>query len=169
MKTLIASLAEYARFFKTPAHFFRIDTNGLLKKVLADLAPEIAACGAKVEIRGSSVIKAEPQQMEYAVRCLILNAFKFAKPGAAPAVTIESRAAGPVTEILVSDEGIGFAPDSAETVFEPFRTLHPKDQYEGTGIGLSIVRRIVQNHGGGITASAAPGKGATFMITLPND
>ena len=74
---------------------------------------------------------------------------------------------GPWVEILVKDNGIGFDEKYLDRIFQPFQRLHGRSQYEGTGMGLAICRKIVERHGGTITAKSAPGKGPTFIVTLP--
>ena len=106
---------------------------------------------------------------------LIVNALKFR--GAAPPVirigaTARQQSDLPATaragwQIIVADNGIGFDAKYAERIFQPFERLHGRDVYEGTGIGLALCRRIVQRHGGTITADATPGAGACFTIHLP--
>jgi signal transduction histidine kinase len=116
---------------------------------------------------------------------LITNALKFSKPDATPEINISSSVIN-ADEILsfdfpeeskhssynlieVSDNGIGFKQEYADTIFKMFQRLHGKTEYEGTGIGLAIVRKVVENHKGFIEAESEPGEGATFKIYLPID
>ena len=124
---------------------------------------------------------ADPVQIRQLFQNLIGNALKFNKPGEAPLIRVRASngngrsrskkrdAAVPVGEyeITVKDNGIGFEPEHGEQIFEIFKRLHGRSEYEGTGIGLAICRRIVERHGGTVAVDAKPGKGATFYIRLP--
>ena len=111
---------------------------------------------------------------------LIGNALKFHRSGEAPLVEVraetfkERRRAGSgkpakneLSRIMVADNGIGFDEEHLERIFMPFQRLHGRNVYEGTGMGLAICRKVVERHGGQITAKSAPGQGATFTVTLP--
>ena len=98
---------------------------------------------------------------------LIGNALKFQKPEQAPKITIASDQAGSNHVISVRDNGIGFDPQFAEKIFTVFQRLHGRAEYEGSGIGLAITRKIVERHGGQIQAQSSPGMGAEFIISLP--
>ena len=111
---------------------------------------------------------------------LIANALKFHRPDEPPVVKIEARYVLPREQrqsrkslaeekcrITIEDNGIGFDQQYAERIFGIFQRLHPRDVYEGTGIGLAICRRIVEYHGGQISAQGTPGKGSTFEVLLP--
>jgi signal transduction histidine kinase len=109
---------------------------------------------------------------------LLANALKFSSKGGAPRVRIFSRngceascepggSRNGCLEVLVEDNGIGFDEKHADRIFAPFQRLHGRGEYEGTGMGLAICKRIVERHGGTITAQSAPGKGATFVIVFP--
>src|SRR6202021_2518034 len=102
---------------------------------------------------------------------LLGNALKFHKPGVPPLVTVRSRPVEltglPAVEISIQDNGIGFDEKYLDRIFTIFQRLHGRSEYEGTGIGLAICRKIAQRHGGDITATSAPGKGAKFVVSLP--
>ena len=120
-----------------------------------------------------------PFQFRQALQNLISNSIKYSKPGEAPHIKISSkelttknnsrelRPNHKYVVITISDEGIGFEPQYAEKIFELFQRLHTKEEYPGTGIGLAIVKKIIQNHKGVIKAKGFPGKGATFEIYIP--
>src|SRR5205823_4856064 len=99
------------------------------------------------------------------------NGLKFHRPGVPPVVRVAGRVvpgpAGPVCELTVADDGIGFDEKYLGRIFEVFQRLHGHHEYEGTGIGLAICKRIAERHGGTITARSRPGAGATFVVTLP--
>ena len=100
---------------------------------------------------------------------LIANALKFHKPGEAPVIriTAEDSRAQDDCHLVIQDNGIGFDPKYAEKIFNIFQRLHGQGQYPGTGIGLAICRKVVERHGGRITAEGVEGQGAAFRVTLP--
>ena len=98
---------------------------------------------------------------------LLANALKFQPPGQPPVITVTSRSSGDFWEFCVADNGIGLDPDEAQQVFEIFRRLHTADEYPGSGIGLSICKKIVETHGGHIWVESVAGEGARFLFTLP--
>lgn len=122
------------------------------------------------------MIDADPLQMRQLLQNLIGNGLKFHRPGEVPIIEVhgqflaDSRTAGYDSaryQILVEDNGIGFDEKYIERIFQPFQRLHGRGDYEGTGIGLTICHRIVERHGGQISAKSQPGHGSTFIITLP--
>jgi signal transduction histidine kinase len=98
---------------------------------------------------------------------LLSNALKYTRSGSAPVVTIGCRQEGSQYHIDVTDNGIGFAQEHAEQIFSIFKRLHRKNEYGGTGIGLAMCKKIVENHHGQIFARSQPGQGATFHLVLP--
>ena len=113
--------------------------------------------------------------MRQLLQNLIGNALKFHKPDMAPVIRIDSRRTGEIDangadlwQISVADNGIGFEEKYLDRIFKIFQRLHERHLYEGAGMGLAICRRIVERHGGTITARSTPGEGATFIITIPS-
>ena len=133
-----------------------------------------------MEVGELPVIEADRSQMYQLLQNLIGNALKFHKEGEPPIVKVygrmleerrdnlngNSRASSRV-QIVVEDNGIGFDEEYLEQIFAPFQRLHGRDAYEGTGMGLAICRRVVERHGGEITAESACGLGTAFIVTLP--
>ena len=120
------------------------------------------------------VLEADPVQMRQLMQNLVGNAVKYVEPGTEPLVKIWAEPAevagdGTVNTYAfhVKDNGIGFKEEYAERIFGVFTRLHGKDEYAGSGVGLSICRKIVERHRGSISARSAPGEGATFTVTLP--
>jgi signal transduction histidine kinase len=139
--------------------------------VLDDLAAPIAASGARIDARGLPTIDADPVQMRQLLQNLVSNALKYRHPQRVPQVRVEAAAVdapgGPRIALRVVDNGIGFDDAHRERIFAPFQRLHARTEYEGTGIGLAIVRRIAERHGGTVEARGRPGEGATFTVVLP--
>jgi signal transduction histidine kinase len=137
-------------------------------EVLSDLEVRIKKTGGEVKVRELPAIKADPTQMRLLFQNLIGNALKFHKENEKPVVKVLSAAGDGKLQIIVEDNGIGFEEKYVDKIFAPFQRLHGKSsQYEGTGMGLAICKKIVERHGGTITAKSTPGAGSTFVITLP--
>jgi len=112
---------------------------------------------------------ADAAQLEQVFVKLIGNAIKYHRPEVPPAITVSAERQGDWWEFSVADNGIGIEADYFDLIFEMFRRLHTKDEYEGTWIGLAIVKKIVERHGGTIRVESAPGEGSTFFFTLPDE
>jgi len=142
------------------------------KGVLGDLEVRIEKSGAKIEVGDLPVIEADPMQMHQLLLNLMGNALKFQPRGAQPVVKIRSRSFNALSgeqlcEITVQDNGIGFEEKYLEKMFAVFQRLHGRSEYEGTGVGLAVCRRITDRHHGTITAKSQLGQGAVFLVTLP--
>lgn len=176
MQTLINDLLAYSRVTTRAQPFLNVDLNQVLAQVVSDLEVRIQQSNAKVEWSELPTLKMEPTQAHQLFQNLVSNALKFRKEGEAPHVRISARVVddafepgGGSYEILVEDNGIGFDEKYLNRIFTIFQRLHGRHEYEGTGIGLSICRKIVDRHGGSITARSRPGEGATFVVTLPRN
>ncbi len=171
MQTLISDLLAFSRVTTKAQPFAPTDLNQVTKGVLSDLEVRIEKSGGRVEVGHLPTIEADATQMRQMLQNLIANALKFHKPGMPPVVKVYLQTPEiPRTsqiKIVVADNGIGFAEKYLDRIFAPFQRLHPRGEYEGTGIGLAVVRKIVERHGGSVTARSAPGEGATFIVTLP--
>jgi len=149
-----------------------VDLGDVVRTVVSDLEMRIHDANGRVEIGALPAIFGDRGQMAQLFQNLIGNGLKFRKPGEIPVVKIESKeetlasgAAG--WQIAVEDNGIGFDEKHRDRIFQIFQRLHGRSEYEGTGIGLAICRKIVDRHNGVITAHSSPGAGARFVITLP--
>lgn len=171
MQRRIDDVLKLARISRKAPSVSLVDLNAVLSRVLDDLSELIERAGAQVDADILPPIQANAAQMELVLQNLLVNALKFRRPDVAPRIRIgcelPSSDPTPVLRLVVSDNGVGFPPDKADRLFRPFERLHARDQFDGTGIGLSIVRRIVELHGGQVRASSAPGEGASFEVTLP--
>jgi len=172
MRTLINDLLAFSRVIRSSEPFVPVDLGVVTKEVLGDLEVRIEKSGAKVEFENLPTLDADPMQMRQLMLNLLSNALKFQPAGAMPHIKITSSTFTPLSqetqcEIRVQDNGIGFDEKYMDKVFAVFQRLHGRTEYEGTGVGLAVCRRIVDRHHGNITAKSQPGKGATFIITLP--
>jgi PAS domain S-box-containing protein len=177
MQTLINSVLSLARVSPRAEAWREIDLGTVVSEVLADLEETLARTGGRVDVGPLPSLPADPTEMRQLFQNLIVNALKF-RGEAPPVIRIiatardQGRAGLPAAvragwEIVVADNGIGFDRKYAERIFKPFERLHGRDVYDGTGIGLALCRRIVQRHGGTISADSAPGAGACFTIHMP--
>ena len=180
MQDLIDDLLELSRVTTKAQPFATVDLHEVAQEVISDLEARIDQIGGQVRVSGLPTVEADRPQMRQLLQNLIGNALKFHREKEAPVVRVygevlrkrqedpEGRAADSrVCQILVEDNGIGFDEEHLERIFVPFQRLHGRAAYEGTGMGLAICRKVVERHGGNITAKSVPGRGATFMVTLP--
>jgi PAS domain S-box-containing protein len=169
MQQLIQELLQYSRVGRQAAAPEPVDLDAVLAEVLADLEPRLRDTGAQVGAAPLGTVCADPTHMRQLLQNLLANALKFHRPGAPPEVRVETaqEEGGRRVRLSVADRGIGFEPAHAERIFLPFGRLHGRSEYEGTGMGLAICRRIAEAAGGGIEAHGEPGRGATFTVTLP--
>ncbi len=168
MQTLIDDLLTFSRVGTRAGAPVPVDLGITLRGVLSDLETRIRDTGAVVRSDALPTVKVDPVQARQLLQNLVGNALKFHREGEPPRVTVSAaRAEGGGAVLRVADEGIGFDPRYLDRIFKPFQRLHGRGVYEGTGIGLAICRKIAEQWGGAITAESAPGRGATFTVTLP--
>ncbi len=168
MRELIDSLLVYSRIGRSTEPYSRINLNELVKTVCTDLEIVIKEKSARIDYDNLPVIFGERVQMRQLFQNIISNALKFVKKGATPHVQIDSHKLNSRhAEICISDDGIGFEQKYVERIFLPFRRLHGREEYKGTGIGLAICKKIVERHGGVIHAESVVDKGTKFIFSLP--
>lgn len=167
MRTLIDDLLSFSRVTTQAKPFVQVDLNAVAQEALSDLEARTRDTNGHVEIGHLPTIDADPMQMRQLFQNLIGNGLKFHRPGVSPLITINGSNGGNTCHLTIADNGIGFDEKYLDRIFTVFQRLHGRNEFEGTGIGLAICRKIVERHGGGITASSAPGAGATFKVTLP--
>jgi len=180
MQTLINDLLTFSRVISASQPFMPVDLNAVAKGVLSDLEVRIEQTKAKVEVGDLPTIEGDPLQMRQLLQNLIGNALKFQPPNAQPLIRIQGRilkspfASTPEEdpyseqcELTIQDNGIGFDEKYLDKIFAVFQRLHGRNEYEGTGVGLAVCRRITDRHGGTINAKSKPGEGATFIVTVP--
>jgi PAS domain S-box-containing protein len=172
MRRLIDDLLAFSRVIRNSEPFSHVDLAVIAKEVLGDLEVRMEKTGAKVELGPLPTLEADPVQMRQLLQNLIGNSLKFQPPGATPVVKVHSRAfrsegGEEMFELRVEDNGIGFEEKYLEKIFAVFQRLHGRTEYEGTGVGLAVCRRITDRHRGTITAKSKLGQGATFIVVLP--
>lgn len=174
MQTLIDDLLAYSRVGTRTGMPVAVDLSAELATVLDDLDARVQEAGATVEAEPLPTIHADASQMRQLLQNLLANALKFRAAERPCRIRVAARPLGEPWEdaperweIRVEDNGIGFDPAYAERIFAPFQRLHSRNVYAGTGIGLAIVRRIVERHGGSIHAESRSGEGACFIVILP--
>jgi PAS domain S-box-containing protein len=167
MQILINDLLSFSRVSTRAQPFIEIDLNSLVQDVISDLEYQIDRTQGHVEIGNLPMIEADPTQMHQLLQNLINNALKFHQDGNYPKIQVSAQITGNKCQIYVKDNGIGFDMQYLDRIFKPFQRLHGRQEYEGSGMGLAICRRIVERHNGEITAVSTPEKGSTFIVTLP--
>ena len=169
MQVLIQDLLQLSRVGRGESAGFELKPlRQTVDAALKPLAGLIAQQRANIEVEPLPEVMADHTLLTLLFQNLIGNALKFQPPASAATVRVRAQAEGSDWHIAVSDNGIGIAPAQLEAIFAIFRRLHTQDEYEGTGIGLAIVRKIASHHGGRITAeSAGEGLGSTFHFWLP--
>jgi light-regulated signal transduction histidine kinase (bacteriophytochrome) len=182
MSILIRDLLAYSRLTVPVDVVVEQPLNAIVTDVLGVLDLPIRETGAVVDVADLGMVPADASQLGQVFQNLIGNALKFVKPGVPPRITVSRRNLRRADlprlfqsatthrhfcALRVTDNGIGFDAQQAERIFGTFQRLHGKNQYPGTGIGLAIVKRVVENHRGFVTAKSQPGEGATFTIYLP--
>ena len=179
MRQLIQDLLAYSRVGSRGRPFELTDPAHILETTLLNLKIAIDEANAKITLAPLPKIMADPVQLTQLFQNLLSNAIKFRKPDAPPSIHITAKSAPdaiparrtetetPFIQFSIHDNGIGFSPQDYQRIFVIFQRLHTRDKYPGTGIGLSICKRIVERHGGTIWVESEPAKGTTFHFTLP--
>jgi chemotaxis family two-component system sensor kinase Cph1 len=174
MQVLIDSLLTYARVTTKAQSFSQVDLNKVVKEALSNLELKLKETKGVVEVDSLPGVVGDKSQMTQLFQNLIGNALKFHREGDPPRVRIYSRMikgdevrASSAYEISIEDKGIGFDEKYLSRIFAPFERLHGRGEYEGAGMGLAICRKIVERHGGRITAKSTVGEGSTFIVILP--
>ena len=175
-QTLVHGLLQYSLVQTAARPFAPVDLDAVARDVLADLDARIQPAGARVSVEPLGQMEGDPVQLQQLLQNLIGNALKFSRPGVPPVIRVraprawegQAEAGGrrEVCHLTVEDNGIGIEERHRDRLFLMFQRINPQ-QYEGTGVGLAICRRIAQRHGGGITVQSQPGAGSTFVVTLP--
>jgi signal transduction histidine kinase len=171
MQRLILDILALSRITTQRQPFSTVSLNTIVSDVLADLEIRIEQTGATIHVRDLPTIEADPTQIRQLVQNLVGNALKFSRPDIPCVIEIFSESINIQGEkqirLFIKDNGIGIDEQFKDRIFEIFERLHTRMEYEGTGVGLAICRKIVERHNGSITLESIPGEGTTFMVTLP--
>jgi PAS domain S-box-containing protein len=182
MGSLIEDLLSFSQVSLRPRVFENVDMNLLIDFVLSDLDLEIEQKKAQIEVGELFTMKGHHRQLQQAFQNLLGNALKYSKPGVPPRVNISCNIKDgadidlPLSAeernkrfyiIEIADNGIGFEAKDADRIFNVFTRLHGNSEYLGTGVGLSIVRKVIENHQGYVTAQSHPGEGSVFKVFFP--
>ncbi|MFH1216915.1 MAG: ATP-binding protein [Pseudomonadota bacterium] len=173
MQSLIDGLLQYSRLTTQANEFTVVNLTDVVREVIADLEVRIDQLRAEIKIGDLGIVEADPLQMRQLFQNLVSNALKYSSGLEPPFIEVfpvdsaERISRGGICQIVVKDNGIGFDSCFQEQIFGLFQRLHGRDQYNGTGIGLAICKKIVERHGGEISARSIAGKGAEFVVTLP--
>ena len=169
MSRLIQALLSFARVTTKGTAFTDVPLDDVLAHVLTDLDVRLSDTDGRVVVEGGPlpVVHADRVQMQQLLQNLLGNALKFHRPGVPPVVTLSGTSNGATATLVVQDNDIGIDAKYADRIFAPFQRLHSREAYEGTGMGLAIVRRIVDRHHGTVALDSTPGEGSRFTITLP--
>jgi light-regulated signal transduction histidine kinase (bacteriophytochrome) len=165
MKVLINDLLEYSRIGRKK-QTAQIDLNLTVREVLADLNKAITDAEAEIKVGELPVINAYPTEMKQIFQNLIINAIKFRKKEVAPKIEIAAERQNGSWKFMVRDNGIGIDTQHADRIFVIFQRLHTRNEYEGSGIGLSNCKKIAELHKGKIWVDSAPGEGSSFFFTI---
>jgi len=168
MQGLITDLLAYSRISSQGNEAEPTSADDVVCEAIELLQMRIEETGATIVTRDPlPIVMADPGQLRQVFQNLIGNAIKFRKPDEPPRIQITAEKHGTMWQFAVSDNGIGIEPEYLDRIFMIFQRLHGRDSYPGTGIGLTIVKRIVERHGGKIWVASEPGEGSTFYFTLP--
>ena len=168
MQALIIDLLDYSRVNTRGLPLQQLQLDQLLDEVLQDLETSLEQSHALIQREPLPQVLGDASQLRRVLQNLLSNALKFQKPGQSPQIRIYAEhSTGPCWTLCIADNGIGFDEKYLDRIFNPFQRLHGREAYAGTGIGLAIVKKIVERHGARITASSIPGTGSIFRITFP--
>ena len=174
MRLLIDDLLNFSRISHSSKQKDEVDLNAILSGVQEDLELDIAQSETQISVTTLPTVKGNARQLQQLFQNLVSNAIKYSKANVPPRISIENL---PLVEmdghkffvLEVTDNGIGFDQKHSEMIFELFSRLHSKNQYSGTGVGLAIVKKVAENHGGKVEVRSLAGQGSTFRLYLPVD
>lgn len=166
-QALISDILAYSSIDRDTKQSERVDLNEITKSICQDLKVALEDTGATIECDLLPVVAGNKAQLFQLMQNLISNGLKYQREGVTPAIRIAVRRKETMWEISISDNGIGIAEKHLKSIFEVFKRLHLREKYPGTGIGLSICRKVVDRHHGTIWVESKEGKGSTFFFTIP--
>ncbi|MFC3121711.1 response regulator [Agaribacter flavus] len=167
MQQLVKDLLEYARLGNQAETFSAIDLNKMAESVMENLSTSIEAAGASVEWDNLPIVNADPSSICSVFQNLVGNAIKYRKSEVNPIIKVKVKSEAEQWVFAVIDNGIGMKQQYCEKIFEPFKRLHRKEEYSGTGMGLAICRKTIEQMDGKIWAISELEKGSRFYFSLP--
>jgi light-regulated signal transduction histidine kinase (bacteriophytochrome) len=181
MRTLIDNLLDYSNTSLGGFSFQPVNLAELVRGVVDDMEASIIETSAGITVEATGNVYGDERQLRQLIQNLLSNALKYRRKDIKPKIHIQAAVQSGINApehlhipagamyhaITVSDNGIGFEPEYADTIFKLFQRLHGKNTYEGTGVGLALVQKVVENHGGFIWADGRPGEGSVFTVLLP--
>jgi PAS domain S-box-containing protein len=169
LSLLVSSLLQFSRLSSGSTHQLPIDLNEVVWSALSNLEVEVKDSAAMIDVGRLPMVTADRALIECVFQNLIGNALKYRHADRPPNIHVSAATQDGVVEVSVRDDGIGFDNKYASVIFEPLRRLHGKSSYPGAGLGLAVVKSIVERHGWTIAASAEKNRGATFTIRMAAD
>jgi PAS domain S-box-containing protein len=171
MAEMVDDLLDYSRLNEPSAYKHNVNCNDIIKYVEKNLSESIRVSNAKIICPEKLPIldKANPVRLTRLFQNLVSNSIKYRRPNIAPEIVITFEEKKKVWKFIVSDNGIGISEKYFERIFYPFKRLHTREEYSGSGLGLSACKKIVENFGGKISVSSIEGKGSAFSFTHPKD
>jgi PAS domain S-box-containing protein len=166
MRQIILDLLEFSRVGRFDGKMETVDTNKVVEEVVSLFRNQIEETGAVVHFKDLPVVQTFQSPFRQVIQNLISNALKYQKPDQKAVVNISAKKVESQWQFAISDNGIGIEPEYYDRIFAIFQRLHNKDEYSGTGIGLAIVKKIIEVMGGQIWIESKPGEGSTFFFTL---
>jgi len=166
MSALIADLLTFSRTAREPIDKHHIDTGALVAGCLAEFRDEVRQRSVEVSLGTLPDCRGDPALLRQVFLNLLSNAFKYTRRSIRPRIEVGGERSGDETVVHIRDNGVGFDMRNLDKLFGVFQRLHRDEEFEGTGVGLAIVHRIVTRHGGRVWAESSPGRGATFHVAL---
>jgi light-regulated signal transduction histidine kinase (bacteriophytochrome) len=167
MQEFIENLLEYSRITTRARPLELVELQRLIREVVTLFDIRLSNSGGEVSVGPMPNLMADEFQMRQLFQNLIGNAIKFRRPGVPPVVSVSAQELPGVYEITIEDNGVGFDEKHLDRIFKPFERLHARSEYEGSGMGLAICKKIVDRHGGTLSARSRPGEGTRFILSFP--
>ena len=167
MASLLDSLLRYVRLERHALASGPVDMVALVEQVRDDLTAALTQARAQVKLEPMPTVQADEALLRIVLQNLIANAIKFAQPQVPPAVRVSATRQNGFDQIHVEDNGMGISPEHQASIFDMFKRLHTRKTHDGSGLGLSICRRIAALHGGHLSVHSVPGEGSRFTLHLP--
>jgi light-regulated signal transduction histidine kinase (bacteriophytochrome) len=167
MKTLIKALLAYSNIGNTGLEITTCNSSEVVKEAVAEIQKDVDEAGAQINCEDLPVIQADKFRLQLLFGNIIHNAIKYAAPGRKPQINISCEKVDRSWRFAISDNGIGIEKEYYTQIFVAFKRLHTQEEHEGSGIGLAICRRIIEQHNGRIWVKSEPGKGSTFYFSIP--